>query len=355
MCKFMSTFPKNTDIIGAPKRNSNLELFLQPCKDEKTYYRFRLLAFESKDGRRRDPHITRMVHKAWITDPKTGKRRLEKVVCPNKTKFIETEGPKASSCKICNFSNQQWSIYNESGKTDTQARNAAGDNGAKFEAIVPVYVRNDPNWEKNNGKCKVIIFEDRDTYKRFRDAINAKLNSGVAVFNGGMAVDCLIHMGIEEVQAKSGKTYRNRVIDKIKFSLEPKEIPAINSKLIDDFQFDDTYMAGSDESELDEFYNKHCAISNDDIPEDDEIPVYKAPVKHVAPEVKIPVNEDAPAAQDDVSDEDLDSLVAIAKPNAETNVETNELAKDPDDEGLDTESQDIDDADVDDIMSKLGL
>lgn len=347
MCKFMSSFPKNTDIIGAPKRNANLEMFLRPCRDEKTYYRLRLLAFESKDGRRKDPHITRMVHTAWIKDPKTGKNRLERVICPSKTKFIETEGPKVSACKICSFATQQWSIYNESGKSDTTARVTADNTSAKFEGIVPVYVRNDPNYEKNNGKCKVIIF-NKDDYTRLRNSIKAKLNEGVAVFNGGVAVDCLLHVSIVEVEGKNGKTYKNKVIDKIKFSTEPREVPAINGKLIDAFQFDDTYMASSDDDEINDFYNKHCAISNDDIPEDDEIPVYKAPAKKVVESVKVPVN-DIPADNDDISDDDLDSIVDNPK---------NDLATDPDEEGLevkDSPKQESDDLDSDDILKELGI
>ena len=109
MCTFISSFPKHSKTIGAPKKNTNLEMFLQPCKDDRTYYRVRLLGIGSKVGRD-DPHIVRAIHKAWVTDPKTGKKHLEKVVCSKGTPWIETEGPKASSCKICNFVGQQWSI-----------------------------------------------------------------------------------------------------------------------------------------------------------------------------------------------------------------------------------------------------
>lgn len=355
MCKFMSSFPKNTDIIGAPRKNPNLEMFLQPCKDDKTYYRVRLLAFESKDGKRKDPHITRMVHKAWVTDPKTGKKRLEKIVCPKGTPWVETEGPKASSCKICNYVGQQWNIYNESGKSDVQARTNAGKAKADFEAIVPVYVRIDPNYEKNNGKFKAIIFNDKELYKTFRSRINAKIEDGIEVFNGGKAVDCLIHVGCEMVEGKNGKTYKRIGIDKIKFSTEPREIPAINGKSIDAFQFDETFRASSDDEEIDAFYSAHCAISNDDIPDDDgDIPVYKPEVK-AAPE-KVPTNDTAP--KDDIPDDDLDELVS-SKP-------INGLEKDPDEEGLDASSPAVedsapaakassDDIDSDDILKELGI
>lgn len=351
MCKFMSSLSKYSPSVGAVKRNPNLEIFLQPCKDEKTYYRVRLLGFESKLGRT-DPHIVRHVHKVWVTDPKTGKKHQEKILCSKRTAWFDTEGPKASSCKICNYVNQQWSIYNESGKTDIEARTKASKLGTNYEAIVPVYVKNDPNYEKNNGKMKVIIFNKKETYEDFRKLIERKLKE-VPVLNGVHAVDTLIHVGVEEITTKAGKVYRNPVIDKIKFSTEPYDIPAINSKNIDAFPFDDTYYTKPDQEEIDEFYNKHCSISNDDIPEDDDIPVYKSDKTSSAAEVKIPEN-DIPS--DDVPDDEIDDLISDDKPSSSN--AKNDLAKDPDEEGLDagtSTSEGNDDIDSDDILKELGI
>ena len=343
----MSSLSKYSPSVGMVKRNPNLEMFLQPCKDEKTYYRVRLLGFESKMGRT-DPHIVRHVHKVWVTDPKTGKKHIEKILCTKRTAWVETEGPKASSCKICNYVNQQWSIYNESGKTDTEARSKAGKLGDNYEAIVPVYVKNDPNFERNNGKLKVIIFNDSDVYEDFRKRIEHKLQE-VQVLNGVKAVDTLIHVGIEEVQGKNGKIYKNPVIDKIKFSTEPYDIPAINSKNIDAFPFDETYYSVPDQDEVDEFYNKHCCVSNDDIPEDDEIVVYKSDKNVKTQDVKVPTND---VPDDDISDDEIDELVDDTPKN-----KTNDLATDPDEEGLveDKPSAKNDDVDSDDILKELGI
>lgn len=340
MCKFMSSLSKYSPSVGVVKRNPNLEMFLQPCKDNKTYYRVRLLGFASTVGRT-DPHIVRYVHKAWVTDPKTGKKKLEKVVCTSKTPWAEPEGTKASSCKICNYTAQQWAIYNESGKTDTDARRNAGTYMANYEAIIPVYVKNDPNYERNNGKFKVIIMNNAKVYKDFRDKVQNKLRE-VQVLNGVKAVDTLIHVGYEEVTAKNGKTYKNPVIDKILFSTEPYDIPAINSKSIDAFPFDETYYTLSDPEDVDEFYNKHCVISNDDIPEDDEIVVYKDEARPSAPstEVKMPTN-DIPT--DDISDDDIDNLISDEKdaPVHETNAPSAPASND--------------DIDSDDILADLGI
>jgi hypothetical protein len=360
----MSTLPKHSNIIGAPKKNTNLEMFLQPCKDEggkKTYYRVRLLAFGSKTGRD-DPHITRFVHTGWQKDPKTGKNRMMKVVCPSHTPWVEVEGNKSSSCKICNYVNQQWSIYNESGKTDTTARSHASSAGRKFEAVVPVYVKNDPNYEKNNGKFKVIIFNDKDQYMKFRTLIDNKVRE-VPVFNGGAAVDCLIHVSRETLEKKNGGTFYRNVIDKITFSTEPKEIPAINSKNIDSsFPFDATYYCASDNEEIIDFYNKFCAISNDDIPEDDDIPVYKSDSSSSTTSFKIPANEEVKASStDDISTDDINDLIDDSSSTKKP--EDTSLAADPDDEGLDVDEAPAASAKSgpspkssdDDILAELGF
>lgn len=353
MCKFMSTLPKHSNIIGAPKRNPNLELFLQPCKDKDTYYRVRLLAFSSsKKNDRDDPHITRFVHQNWTTDPKTGKKRLEKIVCSAHTPWVNVEGNKASSCKVCNYVGQQWSIYNESGKTDVEARTKAGTLGKRFEAIIPVYVKNDPNYEKNNGKFKVIIMTDKEEYMNFRKQIDAKLRE-VQVFNGANAADCLIHVSSMEMTGKNGKTYKRTGIDRIAFSTKPSDIPAINSKNIDGFAFDDTYYTSSDEEEVNEFYSKYCAIANDDIPDSDDIPVYTTSTVKTANKIEMPSN-DTSSNNNDVSDTELDDLI-----DDSSNSGDDPLKSDPDEIGLDdlpksnAKEEGVDDSD--DLLKDLGF
>lgn len=350
MCTLISSFPKHSKTMGAPKRNTNYEMFLQPCKDDRTYYRVRLLGLGSKVGRD-DPHVTRFVHKAWATDPKTGKKRLERIVCSSATPWIETEGPKASSCKICNFVGQQWSIYRESGKSDVGARKLAGTLAKSQEWIVPVYVRNDPNYEKNNGKFKVIIFTEKDAYETFRKTAENKCRE-VPVFNGGKAVDVLIHVSRVVEEGKNGKSYSKNVIDKIKFSTEPYEIPAINSQSLDAFPFDEVYFSSPSEDDVDEFYNKHCAISNNDIPEDDDIPVYKTDDdKPVKKEVVVPTNDIPTDNSDDINDSDIDELVDSA-PKAAPQPEETGMPFDDEPEAPAKNSNDID---SDDILAELGI
>ena len=355
MCKFLSSLSKHSnDIIGSQKRNVNLEMFLKPCKDAKTYYRVRLLAFSSNSGRT-DPHITRIVHSAWTTDPATGKRRQMKLVCPAKTPWVDVEGDKNSSCKICAWENQQWAIYNESGKTDKNAVAKANSVRKSFEAIVPVYVVTDPNYERNMGKMKVIIFNDKKEYEHLRKLIEAKSRE-VRVFNGKDAVDLVLHVSSEPIQTKNGYTFNKTVIDKMVFSTNPHDIPAINEKTIDSFPFDETYYSSPLDEDIDEFYEKFCAISNDDIPDDDDIPVYK-PETNKTSEQKASIPANDVKVDEDISDSDLDDIIDQPSKPVDDSLKT-----DPDDLGLDdvpasapASSADKDAKDAGDILAELGL
>ena len=219
---------------------------------------------------------------------------------------------------------------------------------------MPVYVRNDPNYEKNNGKFKVIIFSDKELYAKFRNIADAKCRE-VPIFNGGKAVDCLLHVSQTIEEGKNGKQYKKTVIDKIKFSTEPYEIPAINSQSVDGFPFDETYFTSPDEDDIDAFYNKFCAISNNDIPEDDDIPVYKTDAVEAQTKKTVVPTNDVPPENDDISDDDIDSLVdGSASKN-----DGNTLASDPDEEGLGVPEikaeNKSDDIDSDDILKELGI
>lgn len=354
MCTFISTLPRqSTTIIGAKKKNMAGELFLRECKDSKTYYRVRLVGFSSKAGRD-DPHITRYVHTAWETDPSTGKKRLTKVVCPT-TPWVNVEGNKASSCKICNYSNQQFSIYSDSGKSDKNACRKAYAAKKTFEAIIPVYVITDPNYDKNAGKFKVIIMNDPKEFAAFREKITAQQRIANP-FNGNNAVDCVIHVSAETNE----NGYKRHFIDKIKFTTEPYDLPAINSQNIDAFPFDDTFFVSPDPEEIDEFYDKHCAMSNNDIPDDDDIPVYSAKPTVQTTSFKVPqntTNQSINVSNDDISTNDLDDLIGTPPKSVETKLIDEPILSDTDEVGLVekpiTNVSNNDDSD--DILASLGI
>jgi hypothetical protein len=353
----MSTLSRQSStVIGAKKQNVAGELYLRPCKDAKTYYRVRLLGFSSKSGRD-DPHITRYVHSTWETDPSTGKKRLVKVVCP-KTPWVNVEGNRENCCKICGHSDQQFSIYKASGNSDVNARSKAYGSRRSFEAIIPVYVITDPNYEKNAGKFKVIIMNDAKEYAAFREKINAQCRIA-SPFNGKNAVDCVIHVGSNPITKKDGTIYNAAVIDKIKFTTEPYDLPAINSQTIDAFPFDDTFFVSPDPEEIDEYYNKYCAISNNDIPDDDDIPVYTSDSKPKTTSYTVPTNVEQPKHTDDIPTDDIDELIGNnTKEETKPTEMINELASDPDEEGL-VEAVAVkkpsDDINSDDILAELGI
>ena len=112
--------------------------------------------------------------------------------------------------------------------------------------------------------------------------------------------------------------------------------------------FDEEYYTSSTPEEILAFYNKHCKVSNDDIPDEDEIPVYKQ-------------EEPETSAGEEVMEE-------VASNNQEV---ANDLAEDPDNEGLDVVDEATsevqkkpeakkapmtdDDVDADDLLKDLGI
>lgn len=337
----MSTLTESSSRIGAPRKKPNLEMFLKPCQGDRVFYRVRLLNFTTKQ---RDwPHITRFVHSIWDVDKATGKKRLNKIVCPT-TPWIDG---KNAQCKICAYSGKQFAINRESHGADPTAGSKGAKFRKKFEAIIPVYVVNDPNYEGNNNKFKVFIIDDQKTYEDFLTLIR-KQSMKVPVFNGVNAVDCCFHVSVNAIPMKNGGTFNKTVIDKFVFTTEPKTYPAITSENIDNFPFDDTYFVKSEDYEINDFYNKYCVVSNDDIPEDDDIPVYSPSSSDATPAVdpvKIPQN-DIPDTSTAISDEELDKLVLDSP--IKKDEETKEAAE---------EVNSIQNSDVDtkDILEELGI
>ena len=340
MCTFINTLPKNYDSNGMPKKKKNLQVYIVPTED-KVYYRFRILSFAGIGTNRNYPFIQRYIHTHWGEDSE-GKRRLEaQVVCPV-TPWVVTSGNKYDSCPICKIANQHFVAFKESGwksRTDAQKNR---DLGRRFEAIIPVYVVNDPVYSGNNNKFRVIIFNDRNTYNQFLSKVEAFQSSGINVFNGENAVDCCIHMGLKDEVRNEGTPreyrYTVRAIDKIIFTNKPYTIEAITREAIDKFEFDETYYQASTSEEIDEFYKKYCVVQNDDIPEDDVL-VFDAPKKKEQPKAmknpEVVKNKIAEAPRQPTA------------PEVMRDEFQNDLTSDPDNVGLDiTDDLLEDDSDV---------
>ena len=96
------------------------------------------------------------------------------------------------------------------------------------------------------------------------------------------------------------------------FSTKPYDIGAITQDAIISMGFDDEYYTSSTPDELNAFYQKYCTVSNDDIPDADEVRVY----------------DDKPADAKPVDAEN--SAVAPVVP-ADDLGDLDDLTKDPDD------------------------
>lgn len=360
MCQWMSSLPKKSKSAGQRTAKKNLVMSLKPCPDEKSYYRFRLLAFGS-DGKndRDDPHIIRYVHQIWGKDPEKGFPVIEdEVICPV-TPYVKVEGNRYDSCKICKMAEKYFLAFKESNWKDKEASKKNKEFGRKFQGIVPVYVVNDPNYEGNIGKFRVIVFNDKKFYQEFRSKIEKQLLK-TPVFNGKGAVDLCIHVGEELKVFNEGqpneRSFKTKVWDKIVFSTKPYDIPSITKDTVDAMDFDQ-YYTSSTEEEILAFYNKYCKVSNDDIPEDDEIPVYKAEDGR---------SEAGANVMDEVKKNNEEAVE-----DAEAASDIDDLTTDPDDVGLELASEEekkddtppspaqvkkpSDDVDADDLLADLGI
>ena len=344
MSTFMTTLPKRSKSMGNKKKSPVMTL--KPCADEKTYYRVRLLAFSPSkaSGSDRDyPFIKRFVHQHWSKHPEKGYPVLDdEVICPV-TPHVHVEGNRYDACKICTLANKYFIAFKESGWKDKDANRKNKEYGRKYQYIVPVYCVQNPNWEGDDNKFKVIIFNDKKFAEEFQKKVE-RASQTACVFNGVNAVDCCIHVKEEVETVNPGQpneyTFKKKVIDKVVFSNKPYDIPAINKDAIEGgesgpmgFDFDDEYYTSSTPEEIDAFYKKYCTISNDDIPDEDDIPVYDQPAAQ-KPAEKVEVSNTAATPSNDISLDDL-----------------NDLTSDPDDipadnpppaAGVKTQSDDID-------------
>ena len=375
MCQFMSELPRHSSSIEQPKQQM-LYLPIQPS-NEKEYYRFRLLWFKSSSKNDRDyPFIERYMHMHFAKD-EDGKWKIEsQVVCPV-TEFVKKkwDGNPYADCPICNFSNHNYLAYKESGFKDKESNRKKNEFSRKFEACIPVYVVSDPNYDGNQGKFKVIKFTDKEDYKKFKDLVS-KMSHENLVFNGKNAVDFYIRMETVTETLRAGQpneyVWKHNVIAKMGFTNKPYDIPAINKENIDKFEFDDQFYVSSTKEELKEFYDTYCRkMNNDDIPEDEDIKIFKKSESKTETVRKTNQAESSEKFANEVTpkkveipDEDLDGLEDFGSSGASKKTEPKveapaEKADDgfestlPFDDGSSEEKTDSSTAELDDIDSLL--
>jgi len=298
MCVWITEIPKKSKTEGI-KKTQNLMMFLKPT-EEKEYYRFRLLGFMSAKSDRDSPFIPRFIHQVWV-DGEDGKRHTEKIVCPV-TEFVRDKwnGNPMDDCPLCRFSNANYGAWRNSNWKDKEASKKYKEYGRKYEAIVPVYVVNDPVYPQNNGHFRAFAFYDKKEFEAFKDLGNKyirgfKDSNGIyhdpkQIFNGKQAIDFYIRYEIKEEVKNPGQPneyhWKHPVLARMGFAdKKVYDIPAITKEAIDKFPFDDTFYVASTMSELQDFYNRHVKVSNDDIPDEDE-EIDLVPKKQEEPKVQ---------------------------------------------------------------------
>lgn len=353
MCTFLSTLPTKSNTMTTAKRQ-NIFLSLRPCPedDPKAYYRFRLLNFINAKSKRDSPFLERFVHTRW-SKTEDGKPMIEsQVICPV-TKYVEWDGDRYSTCPICKVAGNAFATWKESGYKDKEAGRKNREFGRKFEALVPVYVVNDPNYEGNNGKLRVISFGDKNDYKKFKELVAAKLRE-VPVFNGSAAVDFCIRIERVTETSHPGEpneyTWSHNVIKNMLFSNKPYDIPAINKETVDAFPFDEQYYVSSTKAEIMAFHNKYCKVQMDDLDIPTEtVEVFKPASQPAKTTPAVPVANPTPEkkAEETADLGDIDDLLGTSdeKP-AEKKSDTAPLSELPMD-------QSTDDIDVDDLLAGI--
>ena len=255
----------------APENPMNFGVYMKPTPKGE-YYRFRLLWFKDETDRK-TPFVTRFVHEYW-EDMGEGPNRNHSIVCPTSI-FVRNnwKGDAFKDCPICRFSGNNFISWRDSGYIDKIASKNYRGFKRKFQAIIPVYVINDPNYEPNNGKLKVLIINESDIFNKFKKSVINK-NKNTAIFNGGEAVDFLVRSEQDEKVFNEGEDNEYRFfkteIVQMGFSNKPYKIPAINKEAVDQFPFAQVYYTASTLNELKSFYKKWCLHTiTDDIDDSD--------------------------------------------------------------------------------------
>lgn len=277
--------------MGHGKENQFIGLFIKPNKENEKY-RFRLLWYkQSSKNDRNVPYFPQMIHDHWGKTDGGVSIVDDTVICPstkyvhyNEDKYVlnEKTGKKQLNCPICQKANEAFAAWKFSGYKDKMCMKRFMALKAKYRMCVPVFVINDPNNPKNNGKFKVIFFTNKEDGERFDQLVNeekakaylaSQRGQGYEIFNGGNAVDFYLRMEVVPEIRNQGKeneyTANVRKITQMAFGKQTHPIPQINKDAIDTFGFDDVYYVSNTKPELEDFYHKYYGFDDVNTPEED--------------------------------------------------------------------------------------
>ena len=337
-------------------KNSS-QLFLKPTEEGK-FYRLRLLNTQPNDNfvkssnfaHYRDfPFIIQHIHQVWedvpTDDPAKPKRRSHTIVCPQ-TDYVKANSTLSkNSCPMSSAYGSAWKAFSNSHYKNQEAKNKMKSLHNTFVARVLVYVRDDPNYEANNGNVKVLTL-DEDAYQALLTQIQASQANNTPIWNND-ACDLFFTWGKVEKVKNEGKPNEYRFMKsgftRIGFTTTPKHLDSLTDELVDDVQFDANWYTVPTKEELEQFYVEHFSSqssANDDIPMD--IPPVATTPKAVKPAPISVVNNQI--AQDMTEDPD-----DLPPPTPKVEVKK-EVVK----ESAPAPTEDIN-AKIDDILSGMSL
>lgn len=342
--KALNTTLEHSVMTGMLRKNTQREIsrrtsvIYPKATPENRYYRFRLLSFAPDEEFTKSAGLTyyrdiaflpRHMHVVWTDEPSdkspTGTvRRSHEIVCPSSEYIRINSNLNAKACPICSSGNQALTAYKESNRTNQVALKKWMNCRYSVEALVPVYVIDDPNNDAINGSVK-IWRPNEEQYKRLVALINEAERGKTPIWNEN-AVDLYFSYGDTEksrTNKKTGetKTWTQKDIIKFGFTTTPHPIQGLD-ELVKGLNFDASWYTIPTMEELQDFYAKYIASSPaalNDIPND--IPLTSAPAGKdefkelsafdaapVEPPTKVaaPV-DDIPAAKPAKNDPNLDS------------------------------------------------
>ncbi len=370
MCTFCSSIelPTRSKTDGSAKKStSRLISFLKPNKP-KEFYRFRLLWFKTPRSNRDFPFIERYIHQHWTNSDKGFRTTDDVITCPT-TKWVDFDGDPYKECPLCRAANKHFIAMKNSNYSDAISKQKYRDMKRAYQAVIPVYIVNDPNYEQANGKIRCFTFDDKDQYKAFlevvKNGISEAKKNGYSIWNGTNAVDFYAQVDNVTETVNEGtpkeRTFSRRKIVKMGFFQKPYDIPAITKQAVDDFPFDDTFYVSASRAELEEFNKKYFAHPDADIPEEDfDIDsVSETKVKATNKVQESPTENKAKeeAAAELPESEDLDDLLSDSEdlpaetPKAEAPAEKEEKQPKKEDEPVAEPA--LDESSLDDLLADL--
>ena len=263
------------------------EISIKPTA-EGAYYRFRLLSFPPDEEfvkaagltYYRDYHfLPRHMHVVWTEEPSdrspTGVRKVRHTIpCPRSEYIRVNSNLTGKACPICNAGNQALKAYTDSGKRNQVAKKKWLDCRDTFEALIPVYVVNDPNNDAINGNVKVWRVNE-EQYKRIVAIVNEAERGKVSIWNDN-AVDLYFSYGEVEksrTNKKTGetKTWKQNDIMRLGLTTTEHKIDGLD-EMVKALNFDATWFTIPTMDELQDFYAKYIASTPagalNDIPND---------------------------------------------------------------------------------------